>query len=907
MRVSADSEPPPRANSSVSSDTFGFEAQVRDALSHLHDPSHLQSHPLTRFVHAYSPSRLSSLGHALQQDLLDTVEVLRPSAEAHPSSRARRTYEILTLRYVDALDVAQVLDRLALSRSLYYLEHGRAVNAVSALLWERWGLGGARAPTTRQQAQPGRESDAERSEREQRRGTASQPPVLTNLPVQLTSFVGREREISEVTQLLGTTRLLTLTGTGGCGKTRLAVECVRSLVDTYPDGVWLVALAGLADPYLVPSAIAATLDIREEPGTPLLNTLARQLRAWHCILVLDNCEHLLDACAQVAAALLERCPHLKILATSRQTLVISGETAFRVPPLSAPPKEVGRSREDLLRTVLSHDATRLFVERARASSPSFELGLGNASTVAEICRRLDGIPLAIELAATRVRALAPDQIAHRLDHDFHLLTGGSRAALPRQQTLKATLDWSHDLLPDRERVLLRRLSVFVGGFTLEAAEAVATGEGIEELEVVDLLTQLVDKSLVEAEERENAARYRLLEPVRQYAWHRLEESGEAPSVRDQHGAWCLDLARGAEDGAQGPDMPLSLDRVETEHDNLRAALGWGLAHDVETGLDLVGSLAWFWGFHCYFHEGSRWAAALLGGSARETLPRARALRAAAMMLAGEGDVARAVELAEESLRLCRQLDDRRELARSLLWLARIIGSSGQQDRCEQLLGEAMRLGSEVGDYALVGDCFFSLGAFAHERGDRDRARPLIEESLAISRRIGDLHMIAYALMRSGRMELTDGDRARARQLLEEALGIFQRERYAFGIGGAQILLAYLALLEGHHEEAKELALRALALAGSLGGWAQRHALELAVALEVRAGSHQRGVRLFGAMDAESRDNGAAFQPFFRGAYDGAIAAARAALGDEAFARAWAEGQAMTLEQAVEYALDEAEA
>src|SRR5579884_1453224 len=502
-------------------------------------------------------------------------------------------------------------------------------------------------------------------------------PETTNLPVQLTSFIGREKEMEEIKRLLSRTRLLTLTGSGGCGKTRLAAQVGADLLADFADGVWLVELAAIADPALVPQTVASTLGIREEPGQRLLETLQQHLKPKSLLLLLDNCEHLSAACAQLAETLLQACPNLRILASSREALGIAGELAYRVPSLSLPELPRLPSAEAALVPALARcEATRLFVERAALSYPGFALTEQNAPAVAQVCVRLDGIPLAIELAAARIKVLSADQIAARLDDRFRLLTGGSRTALPRQQTLRALIDWSYDLLSEAERTLLRRLSVFLGGWTLEAAEAVcadashappraaAMGAGehaaapleagsrenaggpVAAEAVLDLLSRLVDKSLVLVEESAEAeARYRLLETVRQYSRDRLMESEEARDLRCRHRDWFLTLAEGAERRLRGPDQVAWLNRLAQEHDNLRMALEWCRAEEdagAEAGLRLAGALWRFWRVRGYLSEGrERLEAALAQASASErTAQRAKALYGLAALAWGQGDYTR---------------------------------------------------------------------------------------------------------------------------------------------------------------------------------------------------------------------------------------------------------------------------
>jgi non-specific serine/threonine protein kinase len=522
------------------------------------------------------------------------------------------------------------------------------------------------------------------SRRPRRASTAAlpaPPPALChNLPVQLTSFIGREQELAEVQELLASTRLLTLTGTGGVGKTRLALQVAAAQIDRYPQGVWMVGLAPLADPSLVPGAVLAALDVPEQPGRLPLATLLDALRTRQLLLVLDNCEHLLDACAGLTEALLRACPGLRILATSREPLGLAGETRYRVPSLAVPGPDQAASPTAVARCV----AVRLFVERARAVQPAFAL---SAAAVAEVCARLDGIPLALELAAARLGGLGLAELAARLDRQFQLLTGGSRTALPRQQTLRATVAWSYDLLTSQEQALFARLSVFAGGWSLEGAEAVGAGGTIAAEEVLDLLVRLVDKSLVLAEETaDGSTRYRLLETLRQYGQERLA-AGETAQVRHRHAAYYLALAERADRRFTGPDQLRWLDRIEREHDNLRAALSWCLGGDEhrgrdeaaalgETGLRLAGALYWFWFFRDHHREALVWLErALAQGSVAPAAVRAKALFGAATFASSHHDFARSAGYLSESIVLSRAAGDTRQLVLALSVLGGVCRTS----------------------------------------------------------------------------------------------------------------------------------------------------------------------------------------------------------------------------------------
>ena len=429
-------------------------------------------------------------------------------------------------------------------------------------------------------------------------------PSSRRLPLQLTSFVGREREIADVVSLLGRTCLLTLTGPGGSGKTRLALRAA-ALAGGFEDGLLWVELASLSDPALVSRRVAKALGVPDAPGRSATEGLAEVLGARDILLVLDNCEHLIEACAELCDALLRLCPGLRILATSREALGVTGETVWTVPPLSLPDPDRSLEFEDVERC----EAVRLFVERTEASTPGFSLTQENAPAVARLCVRLDGMPLAIELAASRTRVLSPSMIFDRLDDRFALLTGGGRTAVPRHRTLQATIEWSHGLLPENEKALLRRLSVFADGFVLEAAEAVCAGGGIGEEEVLDLLSRLADKSLAVVDAHSGAeARYRLMETIRQYARERLQEAGEEAGLQRRHADYFLAVARTAAPNLRGAGQSEWLTRLETEYDNLRAALAFygSASTDAEAFLRLTAELWWFWWLRGHFAEGRVW-------------------------------------------------------------------------------------------------------------------------------------------------------------------------------------------------------------------------------------------------------------------------------------------------------------
>ena len=739
-----------------------------------------------------------------------------------------------------------------------------------------------------------------------------------NLPGQLTSFIGREREIAEVVRLISASRLLTLTGSGGCGKTRLSLQVGANLLKEYSDGVWLVELETLSDPLLIPRALASALGVSEKPGYPLIDTLTDYLQSKQILIVMDNCEHLIEACVTLVASLLKSCPNLRILATSREVLGITGETAYRVPSLSLPDNgNLTTEMEDpsrdsgqaLVASLIQYEAISLFIDRAVAVQPTFTVTDHNAPAVAQICHRLDGIPLAIELAAARVKALAVEQISNRLDDRFRLLTGGSRAALPRQQTLRATMDWSHDLLSEDERVLLSRLSVFAGGFTLDAAEAVA---GEPEMDVLDLLTRLVDKSLVVVEEAPSPegggeARYHLLQTIRQYGRERLIESGTESELSKRHGGWFLGLAQRAEPELHGLHQVLWLDRLEREHDNLRAVLEWGRSEkgNPEIALRLAGALWWFWYVRGYFSEGLGWLEGAL--SMNDDVP--NSVRAGGLYRAGalawyQGYYERAVTLSEESLELFRELgDDKVGIAFALIILALVAVSQGDYGRALEFCKESLSLFRESGYKWGIPLVLFILGEMARYQEDYTRAMDLCEQSLPLFRELGDRWGIANSLRVLGIVVGYQGDYGRALELCGESLDLFREMGDRWGIANSLRILARVVCYQGDYDRASELykesliVLRDLRDRGSIS-----ECLEGLVRVGVAQGQLEQAARLSGASEALREVTGAPLMPSDRVDYDRSLDTAREKLGQEAFKAAWGEGRTMSMDEAIEYAL-----
>jgi len=744
-----------------------------------------------------------------------------------------------------------------------------------------------------------------------------------NLPVQLTTFIGRERELSEVKRLLTSHRLLTLTGAGGVGKTRLSLQVAADLIETFTDGVWLVELAPLIDPSLLPQAVASTLGVKEKPGQPLLLTaLTNYLRGKHLLLILDNCEHLVTACARLAETLLQACPQVQILASSREALGITGEVTFRVPSLSLPDPHHPLPVERLSQ----FEATHLFIDRAMAALPTFTVTRQNAPIIAQICHRLDGIPLAIELAAAHVRVLLVEQILARLDDRFRLLTGGSRATLPRQQTLRALIDWSYDLLDAKERILLHRLSVFVSGWTLAAAETVCADTGdevsppnlpgsqvnIQPAEILDLLTQLVSKSLVLVEKQGDEARYRMLETIRQYSHEKLIESGENAIVHRRHATRFLQMAEEAAPQLRGRQQTVWLDRLTKEHDEIRSALTWCLEqNDAEVALPLGAALWRFWFLCGYLSEGRRWldAALALAHSHQDQSPAflwawAHALDGNGVLALHQGDQQQAKFLFEASLALFRQLDNKAGMAIVLNGLGALEQDQGRYDQARTCFDESLALRRAMADRWGIASVLNNLGLIALRQGDLAKAETAFEENLELRRELDDKQGIALALTNLGVTALYRGDYASAQSLCTEGITLFRELNANRGIAAGLINLGRVAFYQGHYEEAVALQSESLKLfqqTGEKAGIAE--CLEGLACIAGVQGQYLRSLRLFGAAEVLRETIGVPLSPVDRAAYEPIIATIQAKLGATAFASAWAGGRALVLERAIRYALE----
>jgi predicted ATPase/DNA-binding SARP family transcriptional activator/DNA-binding CsgD family transcriptional regulator len=733
-----------------------------------------------------------------------------------------------------------------------------------------------------------------------------------NLPAPMTSFVGREREMAEAKRLIPTTRLLTLAGAGGSGKTRLAIEVAGDLVGAYPDGVWMAELASLAEPGLVAQEVVGVLGVAERPGEAPAETLGNYLRSKEMLLVLDNCEHLIEAAARLVEQLLRSCPRLGILATSREPLGLAGEVVWQVDPLSVPDTDGGADVEGMLR----YESLRLFVDRARLRLPDFELTGENTEAVARVCRKLEGMPLAIELATARMGTMAVEQVAQRLDVSLDVLKGASGDTLARQRTLRATLDWSYKLLSEKEQTLFGTLSVFAGGWTLEAAEAVCSGDTIQQEDVLDFLGALVDKSLVVAGPTAGGPlRYRMLEPIRQYSKVELGRNGDADEVKGRHAAYFLALAEQAEPRLAGSEQSAWVGRLGAEHDNLREALSWVLEKGKdEASLRLGAALGRYWNVRGYLHEGIEWLERVLAESGSAASPaRVKALEGRGWLAQFHGDYERARTTYEEMLALSRELNDRGNVATALNSLGTVAAQQGDNERAKSLLQENLRVLEELeeaGDSATTLKRFHALNLLGYlainDEGDYARGTILWEQSLALAREAADDYSVAMTLANLAHPALMQGDYERAKSLGEEALA------YANELKGAGIMvepttfvnlgLASLGLSE--HEQAMESFEESLVRSLDTGRTPQvLETLEGMASLAGAMGEATRAARLWGAAEAAREVTGInTFTPDEWTMHEPHLSAACTLLGDEVWEEMVAEGRTMSLEEATEYAL-----
>ena len=767
-----------------------------------------------------------------------------------------------------------------------------------------------------------------------------------NLPVQHTPFIGRQQEVTTVCDLLRRedVRLLTLTGPGGTGKTRLALQVAAELCDVFADGVFFVNLAPISDPALVVSSIAETLGIREWTGQSLLERLREDLRQKQVLLLLDNFEQVASAAVHVMN-LLDACPKLKIMVTSREVLHVRAEHEFPVPPLALPdPKHLPD-----LATLSHYAAVALFIQRAQAIQPDFQMTNANARAIAEICARVDGLPLAIELAAARIKLLPPQALLGRIDQRLAVLTSTSRDVPTRQQTLRNTIGWSYNLLNVQEQQLFRRLSIFVGACTIEAVEAVcaAPGDGNEAKQVLDEVASLIDKSLLQQTEQEGEEpRLMMLETIREFGLEVLAASGELETIQQAHADYYLRLAEEAEPALTGVQSTLWLERLEREYDNLRAVMRWLFEQEIasqnaEMAMRLGSALERFWAVRGYVNEGQTFQERALAVSKEVAMPlRAKMLIAAGRLSFNQGYTDRAEVLCGESLALYRELGDTHGIALSLYLLAGIARTRGNPAVARSLVEEALELWREVGEKERIVYSLLQLALLDSNQGEYSRAQGLLEESLVIHRERGNKSGIADSLFQLAQvLFFSQGDPVIVRALLEEGLGLYKELGDKAGIASSFGLLGQIALSQGNATTARLLAEESLALYKEIGEkqgtaeslcflasmtafqgdyaaaqalyeqslvilkeaddkWDIAYNLEGLASVIVLQGDPVWAARLWGVAEALREAMGAPIPPVYRPAYERSVAAARKQLGEKAFAVAWAEGRAMTPEQAL---------
>ena len=614
----------------------------------------------------------------------------------------------------------------------------------------------------------------------------SADPPQSNLPAELTSFIGRAAELGRVRELLGEARLLTLVGAGGCGKTRLALQAAGGARECFEDGVWWVELAAVEDPTLLATTVASALGLGERPGRPSLDVLLDHLRKRRALLVLDNCEHLLPACATMVDTLLRACPEVVVLATTREPLAVPGELPYRVPSLDVPAEPAS------LAEVMHSDAATLFADRAAKARQGFAVSEDNAPSVAAICRELDGLPLAIELAAARVRMLSPERIAEELGDRFGLLTDGGRTVAPRHETLRASIDWSYELCSEDECVMLRRLSVWVGGFTLDGARAVSGGEGPSGRAVLHLLGGLVDKSLVDTEEREGDIRYSMLETIRQYAAERLAEAGEVEVVRARHLAWCLELAERAEPELVRHDARIWLSRLEAEAANLRAALDGAMSHDVGAALRLAAALTFFW-MRGRLEEGNTALARVLETASVPSATRGKARWGLAYLNIWRHQFEASSAYAEGARQDGEATDDRSVVARALTVQGQVRAVTNPL-RGRPALERSVEIARDAGDEWCIAEATRLLGSSYSRQSEHDLAQPILEEGYALARSLGP--MSGWYFDHRARGDLEHGRVGAAREFAERAASAAAEDGELSRLGFATALLVECDVFEG---------------------------------------------------------------------------------------------------------------